>query len=35
MVIVLKPHASKQRIEELVYEIENEGLTVERVVLTE
>lgn len=32
MVIVLKPHASKQRIEELVYEIENEGLTVERVV---
>ncbi len=32
MVIVLKPHASKQRIEELVYEIENNGLTVEKVV---
>ncbi|MDX1357811.1 MAG: 3-deoxy-7-phosphoheptulonate synthase [Clostridia bacterium] len=32
MVIVLKPHASKQRIEELVYEIENTGLTVEKVV---
>jgi len=32
MVIVLKPYASKQRIEELVYEIENNGLTVEKVV---
>ena len=32
MVIVLKPHASKQRIEELVYEIENNGLTVEKVI---
>ena len=32
MVIVLKPHASKQRIEALIYEIENEGLTVERAV---
>ena len=32
MVIVLKPHASKQRIEELVYDIENNGITVERVV---
>ena len=32
MVIVLKPHASKQRIEELVYEIENKGLTVEKVI---
>lgn len=32
MVIVLKPHASKQRIEELVYELENEGIQVERVV---
>ncbi|MFO7611160.1 MAG: 3-deoxy-7-phosphoheptulonate synthase [Clostridia bacterium] len=32
MVIVLKPNASGQKIEELVYEIENKGLTVERVV---
>lgn len=32
MVIVLRPHASAQKIEELVYEIEKKGLTVERVV---
>lgn len=32
MVIVLKPHASAQRIEELIYEIEKKGLTVEKVV---
>lgn len=32
MVIVLKPHASAQKIEELVYEIENKGLIVEKVV---
>ncbi|MBN1623690.1 MAG: 3-deoxy-7-phosphoheptulonate synthase [Clostridia bacterium] len=32
MVIVLKPHASAQRIEQLIYEIEKKGLTVEKVV---
>ncbi len=32
MVIVIKPHASKQRIEELIYDIENNGIAVERVV---
>lgn len=32
MVIVLKPHASKERTEELIIEIENKGLTVEKVV---
>ncbi|HPQ46428.1 MAG TPA: 3-deoxy-7-phosphoheptulonate synthase [Clostridia bacterium] len=32
MVIVLKPHASAQRIEELIYQIEKKGLTVEKVV---
>ncbi len=32
MVIVLKPHASRQKIEELVFEIEDKGLTVEKVV---
>lgn len=35
MVIVLKPHASKQRIEELIYEIEKNGLLVEKVVGSE
>ncbi len=32
MVIVLKPHASAQRIEELIYEIEKKGPSVEKVV---
>ena len=32
MVIVIKPHASKQRIEELIYDIENNGIAVESVV---
>lgn len=35
MVIVLKPHASRQKIEELVYEIEDKGLSVEKVVGSE
>lgn len=35
MVIVLKPHASKQRMEELIYEIEKNGLLVEKVVGSE